>query len=179
MGKKTPQALLSPLSLVEADIVPNPKSQLWSIRNVSARFPLNGIRSSLQKNSMTMFMGEVLMRAVKDGATEDGLYEWVENSVITLDSLEGPVPNYPLRFLMEMASALGFRPSAEDLWPFAPEHREIVGRLLQAPLAEFLLIPMRGEERNALCDSLVKYMEFHLDFPLRVQSLAVLRELYR
>ncbi len=179
VGKKTSQALFSPLSLIEADIVPNPKSQLWTAKNVTARHPLNGIRSSMTKNSMTMFMSEVLLRAVHEGMAEDGIYEWLENSVVTLDSFEGPVPNYPIRFLLEMASAMGFRPSREDLLPFAPEHRELLEKLLEAPLAEFLMMPMKGEQRNSLCESLVNYLGFHLDFPLKVQSLAVLRELYR
>ena len=42
-----------------------------------------------------------------------------------------------------------------------------------------MLIPLRGEQRNALCENLLRYLEYHTESALRVQSLEVLRELYR
>ena len=74
VGKKAGMALLLPLNILEMDIVPNPKSTLWSARNLTAKDPLNGIRNNLYKNTMSLFLSEVLLRAVKDGQAEDGLY---------------------------------------------------------------------------------------------------------
>ena len=47
-GKKTSAALFMPLSILEADIVENPKSQLWSLKDVSALDALGGIREHSQ-----------------------------------------------------------------------------------------------------------------------------------
>ena len=74
IGKKAGMALLLPMNILEMDIVPNPKSTLWSARNLTAKDPLNGIRNNLYKNTMSLFLSEVLLRAVKDGQAEDGLY---------------------------------------------------------------------------------------------------------
>ena len=41
-----------------------------------------------------------------------------------------------------------------------------------------MLIPLRGEDRNALCEDLLRYLEYHTESAIRVHSLAVLREVF-
>ena len=41
-----------------------------------------------------------------------------------------------------------------------------------------MLLPLRGEERNALCEDLLRYLEYHTESAIRVHSLAVLREVF-
>jgi len=123
-------------------------------------------------------MSEVLYRAVKDGAREEGLYEWCERSILTLDAMERDYSNYHLRFLLEFASALGFSPSAESLAPFAGQYYRLLSDFVRAPFAESMLMPMNGEVRNALSEILLKYIAHHSESSLNVQSLKVLRELY-
>lgn len=178
VGKKTPLGTIMPLSLIEAEISSNPKSDLWSARNLCERTPLPGIRGDIRKNSMTLFMAEVLMRAVRDGMNGDGLYEWAEGSILTLNALQGHFPNYPLRFLLDFAAALGFRPSFESMLPFAGSNLKATKALLESELQESLLIPLKGEERNALCEEIIRYLEYHLESSLNIRSLAVLRELF-
>ena len=93
-GKKTSAALFMPLSILEADIVENPKSQLWSLKDVSALDALGGIRGNIHKNTISLFLAEVLFRTVREGAYEDGLYEWCVRSILTLDALEGDFSNF-------------------------------------------------------------------------------------
>ena len=111
VGKKTSMGLFLPLNILEADITRNPKSDLWSARNFMALEPLGGIRDNLYKNTIALFMSEVLFRTLKDGANEDGLYGWCLGGILALDALESDWSNFHLRFLLELAGALGFRPS--------------------------------------------------------------------
>ena len=178
VSRKTSMSLLLPLNLLEADVAESPHSTLWRAGSLTARHPLNGIRSNIHKNTMTLFMSEVLYRAVKDGAHEDGLFEWLERSILTLDAMESDFSNYHLRFLMELASAMGFSPSAEALAPFAGRYYALLSDFVRAPFAESMLIPMNGEVRNALAEILLKYSAHHSESSLNVQSLKVLRELY-
>ncbi|MBQ9192239.1 MAG: DNA repair protein RecO C-terminal domain-containing protein [Bacteroidales bacterium] len=178
VGKKAGMALLLPLNILEMDIVPNPKSTLWGARNLTARDPLNGIRSNLYKNTMTLFLSEVLLRTVKDGQAEDGLYPWCVRSILTLDGLEADFSNFHIRFLLELAGALGFRPSLEDVAPFAEKHLAQMKPFLTSTFSESMLLPLRGEERNALCEDLLRYLEYHTESAIRVHSLAVLREVF-
>ena len=118
-ARKTGTTLFLPLNILEAEVVENSKSELWTLKNIVLRDALPGIRGNLQKNTMTLFLSEVLFRTIKDGANEDGLYEWCVGSVLTLNALESDYANFPVRFLMELAGALGFRPSFDGIAPFA------------------------------------------------------------
>ena len=178
VSRKTSMSLFLPLNILEADVTESPKGNLWRAGAVTARYPLAGIRSNIYKNTMTLFMSEVLYRAVKDGAREEGLYEWLERSILTLDAMQSDFSNFHIRFLMELAVALGFSPTADSLAPFAGQYYAVLTEFVQAPFAESMLMPMNGEMRNALSEILLKYIAHHSESALNVQSLKVLRELY-
>lgn len=178
IGRKTAMSLFLPFNILDAEIIENGKSDLWRIRNLKIVHPLSGIRGNVRKNTMTLFMSEVLYRAVKDGAGEDGLYEWCERSILTLDALEGDFANYHLRFLMEFASVLGFSPSIDNLAPFAGDRFRELKLLLESDFAGFLLVPMNGAVRNEIAGILLKYIGYHAETAMNVKSLPILRELY-
>lgn len=178
-GKKTSAALFMPLSILEADVVENPKSQLWSLKDVSALDALGGIRANIHKNTISLFLAEVLFRTVREGAYEDGLYEWCVRSILTLDALEGDFSNFHVLWLLDFAAALGFRPTFQDMLPFAGDDASLFKQLLTSEFTEAMLIPMTGSKRTDLCESILRYLEFHTDQPIRVKSLSVLRELYK
>ena len=178
IGKKAGMALLLPMNILEMEVVPNPKSALWTARNLTVKDPLNGIRGNLYKNTISLFLSEVLLRAVKDGQSEEGLFPWCVRSVLTLDGLEADFANFPVRFLLELAGALGFRPSLEDIAPFADKHLALLKPFLTSDFSESMLLPLRGEDRNLLCEDLLRYLEYHTESALHVRSLAVLREVF-
>ena len=178
VGKKAGMTLLLPMNILEMDVVPNPKSTLWSARNLVAKDPLNGIRGNLYKNAMSLFMSEVLLRAVKDGQAEEGLFPWCVRSILTLDGLGSDFSNFHIRFLLEFAGALGFSPTFDDIAPVADKHLTQLRPFLTAGFSESMLIPLRGEDRNALCEDLLRYLEYHTESSIQVRSLAVLREVF-
>ncbi|MBR5833268.1 MAG: DNA repair protein RecO [Bacteroidales bacterium] len=175
---KRQMSLFLPLNILEADVQESSKSTLLTARNLSARFPLTGIRNNMFKNSMTMFMSEVLFRVLKEGAHEQGLYEWCTKSIFLLDAIETDFSNFHIRFLLELTVALGFRPQAKDLEPFVGDHYPIVERFMNEPFAESMLIPLNGAARNALSEEILKYIEFHTESSVNVNSLKVLHELF-
>ena len=177
-GKKAAAALFLPLNLLEADVVENPRSDLWSLKGIHALDSLSGIRGNIHKNTMTLFLSEVLFRTIREGAVEDGLYEWCVGSILALNALAADYANYHVRFLLEFAGALGFRPTFQDIAPFVQEHAMEMRQMLQGSFSESMLVQLNGPVRNSLCESILKYLEYHTDQPIRIKSLAVLRELY-
>jgi DNA repair protein RecO (recombination protein O) len=177
VGKRGTMTLMLPLTILEAEIVETSKSTLYTARNLSAKYPLSGIRNSIAKNSMTLFMSEVLYRTLKDGANEEGLFEWCERSILLLDAIESDFSNFHLRFLLEFAVALGFSPQARDLMPFVGDHYPLVERLMKEDFADVMLIPMNGLLRNEIAESILRYLEFHTESAINIASLKVLREL--
>ena len=130
------------------------------------------------KNSMTMFMSEVLYRVVKDGTFEEGLFEWCEKTILLLEAIQSDFSNYHIRFLLELSVALGFSPESRDLKPFVGEHYQIVESFMQSSLAEAMLIPLNGTIRNEIAEEVLRYIEFHTESTLNINSLRVLRELF-
>lgn len=178
IGRSSEMAHFLPLSILEASVTENPKSTLMRAGRISTALPLSGIRGNMYKNAMTMFMSEVLYRVVKDGTNEDGLYDWVLRSILTLDSLESDFSNYHIRFLLELAVTLGFSPAGEDMRPFAGEHLPQIMEMMSLPLAESMLLPLRGADRTEMCAAILKYIEYHTESAVNVKSLDVLRELF-
>ena len=177
-GKKSMMSLFLPLNVLEADIIETNKSTLFTARNLIARHPLLGIRSNMFKNSMTMFMSEVLYRVVKDGAAEQGLYEWCEKNVLLLDNIQTDFSNFHIRFLLELAVALGFSPEARDLAPFVGDHYPVAEKFMSLSFAESMLIPLNGSLRNEIAEEILRYIEFHTESSVNVNSLKVLHELF-
>ena len=176
-GKRL-MSLFLPLNILEADVQESTKSTLFTARNLTARHPLLGIRSNVFKNSMTMFMSEVLYRVIKEGAAEQGLYEWCERNILLLDAVQNDFSNFHLRFLLELTVALGFSPESRDLQPFVGDHYPAVERFMQTSFAESMLIPLNGSVRNEIAEEILRYIEFHTESSVNINSLKVLRDLY-
>ena len=176
-GKRL-MSLLLPLNVLEAEVTESSKSTLLSARNLTARHPLLGIRNNIFKNSMTMFMSEVLYRVVKDRSREEGLYEWCERSILLLDAVQTDFSNFHLRFLLELTVALGFSPEARDLQPFVGDHFPVVDRLMRGSFAETMLLPLNGQLRNEIAEEVLRYIEYHTESSVNVNSLKVLRDLF-
>ena len=178
VGKNAGMSYFLPLNLLEVSVTENPKSDVWYARVVSAETPLNSIRDNIYKNTISLFMAEVLFRIVKQGNAEDGLYDWCRRQILTLDALETDFSNFHIRFLLELAVALGFRPQVNDILPFTGEYQSVIESFMASSLAESMLIPLSGQVRNDLASSLIRYLEFHTESTINIRSLAVLRELF-
>ena len=176
-GKKA-MSLFLPMNVLEADVMESSKSNLYTARNFSAKYPLLGIRGNIFKNSMTMFLCEVLYRTIKDGTCEDGLFEWCERSIVLLDAIESDFSNFHRRFLLELAIILGFSPETRDLRPVVGDHYPVLEQFMRQTFAQSMLIPLSGTVRNEIAEHLLRYIEFHTESSLNVNSLKVLRELF-
>jgi len=191
---------LQPLSILECSVSENSKSTLASISSFSDLYSLRGIRSSAGKNAISMFVAEVLFRALREGFSDRGLFDWCVQEILLLDSLQTDYSNFHIRFLLDFISALGYSPAYEDLLPFldkdsgadgpghgslgsghgspAPSLALAVKAILDVPFAESMLVPLSGSQRGAICSRLLRYLEFHLEYPVRIRSLGVLSELF-
>lgn len=178
VGKRGTMTLMLPLTILEAEIVETSKSTLYTARNLSAKYPLSGIRNSIAKNSMTLFMSEVLYRTIKEGANEQGLFEWCEKNILLLDAMQSDFSNFHIRFLLELAVVLGFSPESQDLMPFVREHYPLVERFMKESMADAMLIPLNGAIRNEIAEEILRYIEYHSESAVNVASLKVLRELF-
>jgi DNA repair protein RecO (recombination protein O) len=175
---KKMMSMLLPMNILEVTVADSGKSGLLPVRNLMVSCPLMGIRSNLYKNTMTMFLSEVLYRVVKEGTDEPGLYEWCEKQIMLLDAIETDFSNFHIRFLLELAIALGFSPKIDDLRPFLGDNQFIIEKFMSTSFAESMLMPLSGFLRNEICEGVLRYIEYHSESTLTINSLKVLRELF-
>lgn len=179
VSKTCPQGFLQPLSILNAEITPSVKSDLWRLGALVPACPLVGLRSSVSKNAVSMFISEVLFRTIQDGAVEDGLYEWCRRSILTLDGLDSSqCANFHLLWLLGFAAALGFAPSSDSVAPFAGEYYSDICRLLKSDFAAGMAYPLSGARRTGIARCILSYISFHSDIRLEIRSLDVLSELF-
>jgi len=172
-------ALLQTLNILDGEVTENPKSELWRVSSLRAVHPLYGIRGNIHKNTITMFLGEVLFRALRqEDNPEDGLFEWCRNAILTLDALQSDFSNFHLLFLLDFATSLGFMPDTASVAPFAGDQLSNISQLLTLNREQALLLPLSGAQRNDIADRLLEYLVHHCEMKLNVKSLKVLRELY-
>ena len=177
VGKSTPMALFLPLNILQAEVLESPRTSLWRAHAFTPVHTLTGLRSSMSKNAIAMFISEVLYRVVREESGEPGLYEWCESQILELDALEGDFSNFHLRWLLELASALGFAPSVEGLMPFVGSDLAAVRALLEGSPADAMLLPLNGVTRSRIAESILRYFSFHTETDLRIRSLEVLAAL--
>lgn len=171
-------AFFQPLNILECELTANPHSSLSNAKDFHDAAALLGIRTSAGKNAISMFMAEMVYRAVKEGCEEPGLYEWLKGEILLLNAMESDFANFHLRFLLDFASAMGFCPSYESMLPFTGEYTSAVMDMAGCDFAAAMLVKLTGSQRSAICARLLKFLEFHLESPLHIRSLSVLAELF-
>ncbi|MBR6345971.1 MAG: DNA repair protein RecO C-terminal domain-containing protein [Bacteroidales bacterium] len=178
VGKGGAKSKLQPLSVIQGEASVNSKSALWRLGAIDPEYHLTGLRTSMSKNAIAVFISEVLFRTVREGAADPAFYDWCLSAVLTLDALEGEYASYHIRFLLELAVQLGFSPDEVSLSPFAEENLSKITSFLRLPLAEALMLPMSGAERTAIASSILRYLEYHTESAINIRSLGVLHEIF-
>ena len=189
------------LALLDTVTYATPKSSLLYLREYSPAFPLEGIRSDMSKSTTALFISEVLYRTLKRDDGDPELFNWLEDSILALDSLKGPAANFHLWWMVGYCAKSGFRP--EDTWSaerpvfdmvsarfispaglyaedqlLSPEESLLLHKLLSATLEEALVIPLSAPRRLSFSRKMVKYLSVHFASALEIKSLDVLHAVF-
>ncbi len=114
---------------------------------------------------------------LKEGTDDPGLFDWCKKNILLLDAVETDFSNFHIRFLLELAVVMGFAPSVSDLEPFTGDDAGIMELFLTGTFEQTMLLPMSGKVRARLASGLLRYLEFHTETSLNINSLGVLQEL--
>ena len=196
---KTKKQLFQPLNILEIEVDVRQKVQLQKLSDVRLATPFSSIPFNPHKLSISLFIAEFLYYALRSEQQNALLYDYVESSILWLDSQEDRYANFHLVFLMRLSRFLGFYPNLEhyqtgdyfDLresmfLPTPPLHRDFlypeeaekVQLMMRMDYPTMHLFKMTHQERNRLLEVTITYYRLHLtDFP-ELKSIAVLQELY-
>ena len=196
---KTKKQFFQPLNILEIEVDVRQKVQLQKLSDVRLASPFSSIPFNPHKLSISLFIAEFLYYALRSEQQNALLYDYVESSILWLDSQDDRYANFHLVFLMRLSRFLGFYPNLEhyqtgdyfDLresmfLPTPPLHRDFlypqeaekVQLMMRMDYSTMHLFKMTHQERNRLLEVTITYYRLHLtDFP-ELKSIAVLQELY-
>jgi len=127
------------------------------------------------------------------------LFDFLESSVIALDSLQEGVGNFHLWFLVHFSAFTGIGPSPAssansffdmangmfvETMPSHPEYLEprlagVLNELILADIGNISRIKLSANERIVLLEQLVRYYSLHLTGMRHIRSLQILNDVFR
>jgi DNA repair protein RecO (recombination protein O) len=185
MGKGSKMALYQPLSLLDLVVYNKETSGLQRISEAKLSCAHQRIPFEFSRTSIALFMTEVINRSIYENYQNEGLFDFLTESVHFLDQPETSLAHFPLVFLIENAKFLGFAPEeAEGFFlevknqPFAPAELPMTLDYLTALLEEKYdcKAKIHGSLRRKLLDHLLDFYSEHLDNPTPLKSLSVIRQ---
>ena len=106
-------AYFQPLTQLKIVANHNSKNTLNSLKEVQVHQPYKTVYSNIVKQSVVLFLSEVLSNAIQEEEQNTTLYEYLETALQWLD-LHDNVANFHLLFLLNLTGFLGFYPDLSD-----------------------------------------------------------------
>ncbi len=85
-------------------------SSMPNIKELSPLLRLDSIRTDIYKNTIAIFLSELITKSVRESETNPLLYQFIESSVNLLEHLESGTANFHLHFMVHLCKFLGFMP---------------------------------------------------------------------
>ncbi|HEY5371737.1 MAG TPA: DNA repair protein RecO [Hanamia sp.] len=109
-GKTTKAHFFQPSSILEMEVYHNELKNLQRIKDLRWSVLYKNILSDVIKNSVALFMVELLQKNLKQPETNEDLFHFCEDALLELDhSDESITANFPIYFSMQLAPFLGIR----------------------------------------------------------------------
>ena len=192
-------AALMPLSVVETHINFNNSRELQFLGRFQRAELWKDIYFDPVKSAVAMFVTEFVNYYIRNAGPEPALWDFVRNSIKTLDEARGSIANFHLAFLADFMFYAGIRPDLsewrEDAWfdmregvmtIFTPSHRDA----LTPQQARFLPTLMRlnlrsapkfrfnASQRRELLAGFLKYYALHFPGLNNLKSPEILSQLF-
>ena len=197
-GRGSKLAYFQPLFVLQFEGLISDKSDLHRMKDVQNGVVLQSIPYDIRKSTIALFIAEVLYRLVGESEENKILFDFVYGSVEALDAMTEGVSNFHLWFLAHLSRFLGFAPGneyAEDSYfdmregvytPIRPmhdkfcnqEYARLLNDLIECDVEYLGEIGLNRTQRVDMLSGLVDYYSIHLDAIRRVQSIAILQQVF-
>jgi DNA repair protein RecO (recombination protein O) len=109
-GKASKAHFFQPASILEMEVYHNDLKNLQRIKDLKWGHLYKNIFSDVTKNSVALFMVELLQKNLKQPETNEDLFHFCEDAFLQLDQAEPSITaNFPIYFSIQLAQILGFR----------------------------------------------------------------------
>lgn len=186
------------LPLTQLELVANHKNKgtLETLKEAKVNYPYKTIHTDIIKNSIVLFLAEVVAQSVQEEEKDPQLFQFLERAFIFLDQATD-ITNFPLAFLLHISRYLGFYPDDNhtdelyfDLLEGEFRSTPSLNPLLEAPIIyDFKLllgtkfdaystVKIKKANRQELLNKMLLYFELHLHGFRKPKSLAVLNAVF-
>lgn len=180
---KSKASMMQPLSILYMEINYRETRGLQYIKEYSRAYNYTSVPFETLKSTIAMLLLEVLTKAIREHEPNDEVYEFIQESFITLDQEPILNPDFHLLFMLHFARFLGFAPHnnyAEGNRYFEMQEgvfvtsefggtvlgrrdSEMLSNLLSTPLYALPEIKLTRADRRSLLYNLIKYYQLHLE----------------
>ncbi len=192
-------SLYHPLALLDLDLYYKENRDLHQIREAHPNPPLQGIMADPAKNTVAIFLAELLYRTLKEKEANANLFGYLSNSIQYYDLMESGTPLFHLHLMVHLTRFLGFQPEAvrhsEQDWfdliegKFVPQqtfHNQILVPemanhfflLLTTPLDQLGSLSIKRANRILLLERLIDYYQIHFEGLGEIKSFPVLKAVF-
>jgi DNA repair protein RecO (recombination protein O) len=170
------------------------------LKEFSVSYAPADIYNNIKKSCVALFLGEVLTTVLKEESPHEELFYFLKESVIYFNNCKEGFSNFHIAFLAGLSSFLGFEPgkrnNAENIFfdmvngrfvPVPPVHGIYASQDISDILAAFFnlsydrvdSIILTGAKRNEVLEVILKYYSIHLPSLKKINSLKILKEVFR
>lgn len=189
-----------PLTLLDLVIYYRESGSIHNLKEFSVLHSPEDIYNNVTKSCMAIFLGEVLTAVLKEETPGGDLFDFIMESVTYFDKRREGYSNFHIAFLIGLSSFLGFEPGKRadpdnvifdmvngSFVSIPPAHGNYADTGISGILAEFFSsswhemnkISLTGSKRNEVLNSVLKYYSVHLPSLKKINSLEILREVFR
>ncbi|WP_316739802.1 DNA repair protein RecO [Pedobacter aquatilis] len=202
-GVKKPKAkvkmnMLQALHLLDMVVYHKANTNIQRISEVRQVPVFKTIPYDIVKTSIVIFLNEVLYKSIRQQSADEGIFDYIFNSIAWFDESEEINPNFHLSFLLKLTRFLGFSPNESrrtDQVYFDLQEGEFLSRtpihtnylqlgdalgfitLFNTPLEKISEIKMSNIQRRFLLDKILVFYTLHTASFGEVQSHKILETL--
>jgi DNA repair protein RecO (recombination protein O) len=194
---KTKNNLFQPGNILDMVVYYKEKSSLRNIKEVKSEYLYKTIPFEMIKSSIMLFMIEILYKTIYEEESNPELFDFVYDSLVTLDQKEKELHDFHLVFMIRLSKYLGFHPRS-DYWgkmlffdlqegifsdsrPFhdhylAKDMALLLFQLIKSSENQTIPFSIPPSKRKLLLEKLIEYYRLHLPMISEIKSHLVLSE---
>lgn len=172
-------ALYQPLTLLDLVVYHRDTANINRIKEIKCSHPYRTVTSDVKKSTVAMFLNEIVNKTVKEEAHAGELFEFLHQSLLTLDDPLRNSENFHLVFLVKLSRLLGFG---------AHQVQEISGsRILSDQDVDALTgllvadydtpLTITNAQRRMLLEHFLQFYKEHIETLGEIKSVSILKEI--
>ena len=193
-------ALFSTLAVIDMDISYNPSRTIHTIKDVRILDFNTDIRLNPYKNTIAIFLAEVISRVVLANEETHRLFDFVRYSISVLEHIDMGVANFHICFMYKLATFLGIQPDvstysrgccfslSEGVFmpmnfgqnsTLHPDLSSVILRLDRMNYRNMHLFRFNRDQRAELLEMMLRYYTLHSISLTTLKSPKILRQIFQ